>query len=113
LAVADHHISQAMHFIREHACEGIKVDDVLKAVPLSRRVLEHRFKKLLGYSPHDEILRMQFQRVVELLDETALPLATIGEHAGFRHAEYLSVAFKKRFGVTPSDYRRQHQRGKK
>jgi LacI family transcriptional regulator len=111
LAVADHNISQAMHFIREHACEGIKVDDVLKAVPLSRRVLEHRFKKLLGYSPHDEILRMQFQRVVELLSETALPLATIAEHSGFRHAEYLSVAFKKRFGVTPSEYRRQHQRG--
>ena len=113
LAVADHHISQAMHFIREHACEGIKVDDVLKAVPLSRRVLEHRFKKLLGYSPHDEILRMQFQRVTELLNNTALPLASIAEHAGFRHAEYLSVAFKKRFGITPSEYRRQHQhRGK-
>jgi len=111
LAVADHHISQAMHFIREHACEGIKVDDVLKAVPLSRRVLEHRFKRLLGYSPHDEILRMQFQRVVELLSETALPLATIAEHAGFRHAEYLSVAFKKRYNVTPSEYRRQNQRG--
>jgi LacI family transcriptional regulator len=113
LAVADHNISQAMHFIREHACEGIKVDHVLKAVPLSRRVLEHRFKKLLGYSPHDEILRMQFQRVTELLNQTALPLASIAEHAGFRHAEYLSVAFKKKFGVTPSEYRRQHQRGTK
>jgi LacI family transcriptional regulator len=109
LAVADHNISQAMHFIREHACEGIKVDDMLKAVPLSRRVLEHRFKKLLGYSPHDEILRIQFHRVTQLLSETALPLSAVAEHAGFRHAEYLSAAFKKRFGITPSEYRRQHR----
>ena len=85
---------------------------MLRAVPLSRRVLEHRFKKLLGYSPHEEILRMQFQRVVELLNETALPLATVAEHAGFRHAEYLSAAFKKKYGVTPSEYRRQHQAAK-
>jgi LacI family transcriptional regulator len=108
LAVPDHDISQAMHFIREHGCEGINVNDVLKVVPLSRRVLEHRFKKLLGYSPHDEILRIQFQRVTKLLTETALPLAEVAEQAGFRHDEYLSVAFKKRFGITPSEYRRQH-----
>jgi LacI family transcriptional regulator len=110
LAVPDHDISQAMHFIREHAYEGIGVDDVLKVVPLSRRVLEHRFKKLLGYSPHDEIMRIQFQKVTKLLNETALPLATVAEQAGFRHGEYLSVAFKKRFGMTPSEYRRQHRR---
>src|SRR5262249_53356928 len=103
LAVPDPAISQAMPFIPEHACDGINVDDVLKVVPLSRRVLEHRFKKLLGYSPHDEILRMQFQRVTKMLTETALPLATVAEQAGFRHGEYLSVAFKKRFGVTPSE----------
>jgi LacI family transcriptional regulator len=110
LAISDHDISQAMHFIREHACEGINVDDVLKIVPLSRRVLEHRFKKLLGYSPHDEILRIQFQRASKLLTETALPLAAVAEQAGFHHGEYLSVAFKKRFSITPSEYRRRNRR---
>ena len=62
LAIADTDISQAVRFIRQHACDGIKVEDVLNAVPLSRRVLENRFKRLLGRTPHDEILRMQFQR---------------------------------------------------
>src|SRR5262245_24244810 len=61
LNVADPDISQAVRYIREHACDGIKVEDVLNAVPLSRRVLEHRFRQLFGHTPHDEILRVQFQ----------------------------------------------------
>ena len=108
LAIADSDISQAVRFIRQHACDGIKVEDVLEAVPLSRRVLENRFKKLLGRTPHDEILRMQFQRVVQLLTESSLPLTKVAEQAGFQHAEYLSVAFKRRFGVPPSRYRQEH-----
>jgi LacI family transcriptional regulator len=109
LAVADGDISQAVKFIREHACEGIRVEDVLKTVPLSRRMLEHRFKKMLGRTPHDEILRMQFQRVIQLLTETSMPLATIANQAGFQHGEYLSVAFKREFGMPPSVYRQHHR----
>jgi len=110
LTVADQDISQAVRYIREHACDGIKVEDVLKAVPLSRRVLEHRFRQLFGHTPHDEILRVQFQLVTQLLVETSLSLATVARRAGFEHAEYLSVAFKRRFGMPPSEYRKQHRR---
>src|SRR3954447_13908646 len=53
LAVGDGDISAAVQFIREHACEGIAVKDVLAEVPLSRRVLEDRFRKLLGRTPHE------------------------------------------------------------
>lgn len=106
LAIEDQEVSQAIRFIREHACEGINVDDVLQQVPLSRRVLEARFKKLIGRSPHDEIDRVQLGRVKELLRETDLSLAEIAHRAGFRHVEYLSVVFKKKVGVPPSAYRK-------
>jgi len=110
LFVSDTEISLAMRFIRAHACEGIHVEDVLKAVPLSRRILEHRFKKMFGRTPHEEIFRMQFQLVTQLLVDTSMPLATVARRAGFDHAEYLSVAFKKRFGMPPSEYRQLHRR---
>jgi len=110
LFVGDPEISQAMRFIRAHACDGIQVEDVLKTVPLSRRILEHRFKKMFGRTPHEEILRMQFQLVTQLLVDTSMPLATVARRAGFDHAEYLSVAFKKRFGMPPSEYRQLHRR---
>jgi LacI family transcriptional regulator len=109
-AVADPSISQAVRLIRERACRGIRVADVLKTVPISRTVLDREFNKLLGRTAHEEIGRVQFQRVIELLTETKLPLVTIAERAGFRHAEYLTYAFKQRFGMPPSKYREMHKK---
>ncbi len=105
LAITDPNVSLAVRFIRDHAAEGIKVGDLLRAVPVSRRILEARFKKLLGHSPHDEILRVQLQRVKQLLEETDLPLKTIADRAGFRHVEYLSAVFKRQIGQPPGEYR--------
>ncbi len=105
LAVDDREIARAVQFIREHACEGINVSDVLGAVPLSRRVLEQRFQRLLGRTPREEILHVRLGRVRQLLAETDLALYQIAERTGFEHVEYLSVVFKRETGKTPRDYR--------
>jgi LacI family transcriptional regulator len=109
LAMEDRDVAAAVRFIREHACDRINVADVLKAVPLSRRVLESRFRARLGRTPHDEILRLKLERVKQLLLETELSIAAIAERAGFEHSEYLSATFKQHFGQSPSVYRRQQQ----
>jgi LacI family transcriptional regulator len=107
LALDDPDVSAALRFVRDHACAGIGVSDVLAAVPLSRRVLESRFRKLLGRTPHEEIARVQFDRVKQLLRETRLPLDEVARRAGFRTPEYLSTAFRRAFGMPPSQYRKE------
>ncbi|HLX62671.1 MAG TPA: DNA-binding transcriptional regulator [Planctomycetota bacterium] len=105
LAVHDADVAKAMHLIRQHACDGMDVSDVLRAVPVSRRVLESRFKRLLGVTPHEEILRVKLERVKRLLLDTQLSLSEIARRTGFEHVEYLSVAFKRETGATPRRYR--------
>lgn len=105
LATADVDLSTAVRFIREHACDGINVADVLENVAVSRRVLEVRFKELLGLTPHEEIIRVQVERVKQLLAETELPLRSIARLAGFKHVEYMSVVFKRTTGEPPSTFR--------
>jgi len=105
LAINDRNIARAINYIRKNACNGINVQDVIKAVPQSRRLLEKKFKKLLGRTPHEEIFRAQLERVRQLLTETDLSLEEISERAGFTHVEYLSVAFKRELGIPPSRYR--------
>ncbi len=107
LAVADPKIAGALRYIREHACEGISVSDVLRRCPMARRALETRFRKLLGRTPHQEILRVQLNRVKELLVGTELPVWEIAERTGF-DPEYLSVVFKQSSGVAPSEYRKSY-----
>lgn len=105
LAVDDRDVARAVQFIREEACTGINVSDVLRVVPLSRRVLEQRFQRLLGRTPREEILHVRLNRVRQLLAETKLSLYQIAERTGFEHVEYLSVVFKRETGRTPSKYR--------
>ena len=109
LAIDDPLVVGAVRHIRDHACDGIKVADVALALKTTRRALENRFTKRVGHTPHEEIARVQFRRVEQLLRETELPLATIATRAGFRHTEYMTVAFTKRHGMPPSRWRQERR----
>ena len=104
-AVDDALVARAARFIREHACQGIKVADVLGEVRCSRSVLERRFREQLGHSPQAELRAIQLRRVKELLRETDWTLPRIAEAAGIEHPEYLSVIFKRETGQTPGEFR--------
>ncbi len=110
LAINDPDVSAAVRYIREHACTGANVEQVLDAVPLSRRILETRFRQLLGRTPHEEIIRCRVERAKELLRTTVLPLKSIAQRIGVHHAEYVNVMFRKMTGQTPGQFRREFHR---
>ena len=110
LAIDDELIVAAVRHIRDHACRGLRVARLVKALGTTRRVLETRFTKRVGHTPHEEIARVQFRRVEQLLRETDLPLTDIASRTGFRHAEYMTVAFNRRHGLPPSAWRKRHPR---
>lgn len=107
LAIADRQIAAALKYIREHACDGVDVEALLKVVPLSRSVLERRFTQILGKSPKTEILRVRLDRVCQLLAESDLSLVDVAGIAGFEHPEYMSRLFRKKMGITPGEFRKQ------
>ena len=107
LAIDDPDIAAAVRFIRDSACEGIDVQDVLRRVPLSRRALERRFKQIIGRTPHQEIVRRRVERIRRYLIETDLTLAQIARRTGFQNEEYMSVTFRRAIGIPPGTYRRQ------
>jgi LacI family transcriptional regulator len=113
LAIDDPDIVAALRLIREKAFEGINVQQILRQIPMSRRVFENRFQKVLGRSPHAEILRLRVGRCRQLLAETDLSLSDIASAAGFPHVEYLSVAFKRETGETPREFRQNHRSGQR
>ena len=107
LAVGDPKIASALRYIREHACEGIRVSDVLRHCPMARRALEARFRRLIGRTPRQEILRVQLNRVKELLVGTDLPVWEIAGRTGFE-TDYLSVVFKQETALAPTEYRKRY-----
>lgn len=105
LAIDDAEIVQVLQIIRDRACGGLTVGDILAEVPIARSVLERRFRKFVGRSPQAEIRSAQLKRACQLLRETELSLAQISGMTGFKHSEYFSVVFKRELGQTPGSYR--------
>jgi LacI family transcriptional regulator len=111
LAIEDTEVAKAVRFIRENACVGIRVDDVLDQVALSRRALEKRFRKAVGRPPHVEIRRVQLERVKELLVTTDYKLERIAEITGFSTAQYLAGLFHRIMKMTPGAWRQAGRAG--
>jgi LacI family transcriptional regulator len=105
LAVEDRNVAAALSFIREHACRGITVEQVLQHAHASRSQMERKFREHIGRSPQAEIRRVQLRKIRQLLLETDFPLKRIAELTGFEHMEYMCVLFKRVTGSSPGSYR--------
>jgi len=105
LAVEDRNVAAALSFIREQACRGITVEQVLQHAHASRSQMERKFRQHIGRSPQSEIRRVQLRKIRQLLLETDFPLKRIAELTGFEHMEYMCVLFKRMTGTSPGIYR--------
>ena len=106
VAIEDRTVAAAYRFLRDHACEGITVEDVVKRVSLSRRSLERRMQVYFGRSPSELIAEVRVARIKQLLEETDFPLKKIAGLAGFVHDEHMAVFFRKQVGEPPGKYRK-------
>jgi LacI family transcriptional regulator len=106
LATQDADVIRAVRFIREHACQSLRVPDVLDHVSVSRATLEPRFRDVLGRTIHQEIHRVRIERAKMLLVETDLPIKQVAQQAGFKTVQYLTRVFHAVAGQPPAAFRR-------
>jgi LacI family transcriptional regulator len=104
-AIDNHDLLKALGFIRENATKAIRVEDVLEAVPMSRRTLERLFQEQLGRSPAEEIRRVRLDRAKHLLATTDLTVPKVAAACGFSTGHYLATVFRQETGITPLKYR--------
>jgi LacI family transcriptional regulator len=98
------HVMRARYFIRQYACQGIKTDQVADYVGISRSSLESYFRRELGRSVHDEILRFRLDAAIALLTRGDCNLADVALKCGFTSSQYMHSVFKREFGCTPRAY---------
>jgi LacI family transcriptional regulator len=105
LAMEEPDVAMAVRYIRDHACEGVSVEEMVRDLMVSRTTLERRLLKALGRSPKAEMERVRFDRAKQLLAETSHKLQRVAVMLGFSTAAQFTTAFKRYNGCTPSDYR--------
>ena len=105
----DSAVSKVLKLIHENISSNISVKDILAEIPMSRRLIETRFRKSMKTSLYDYIVRMRVSRMAQLLSEGK----TVSESSfelGQPDIKNMSRIFKRIKGVTPSEYRKSKNR---
>ena len=99
-------VAEAIRFIWNHPQEKLSVNEVVAALPVSRRSLERRFHDIVGHTLLEEITRCRVERAKQLLKETDTPIKAIASLAGFSNVQRMAKVFSRSVGVPPAAYRK-------
>lgn len=101
-------VHKALAFIDLHACEGIRVTDVVQHLGVSRALADLRFREVENRSILEAILDRKLAEVVRLLVSTHDSITRISLVSGFKNPKHLKRLFKSRYGTTMREFRDSH-----
>ncbi len=107
IRLADHAaLNVARAYLNEHLDATVSTETLCQLTCMSASKLTRLFKRAEGVTPQEYARMLRMGRACELLENPELSLASIAEALGFARQGSFSEAFKERFDVTPSAYRK-------
>ncbi len=103
-------IRSCCDYIELHAEEELPLDYLAKRSGYAEYYLSRKFKSEVGASISEYINEKRVDRAKVLLVSTTKDIQSIGEQLHFGSRSYFALTFKKYAGMSPSDYRKEHQK---
>jgi len=102
-------IQKAFDIINQNMSDPIfGVETFSELLNVSRSVLHRKIVSLTGESPGDLIRQIKLKRASELIEQKFGNLSEIALEIGFTNPAYFSEAFKKQFGLSPSQFQQKN-----
>lgn len=102
-------IGRVIGFLENHYAEEIEISDLLDVVAMSERSLLRKFSVATGTTPIQHLLRVRIAHGALLLRTSALPVTEIAGLVGFQSSNYFSRQFRRIYGTSPREYRREQE----
>ena len=99
-------VFEAIQFISRNTNAPIGVQDVADHVNLSRSTISRRFKDELGFDISRFIQRARLEEARSLLTYSDKTLSEISSYLCFASQSHFQAVFKKKYGMTPTEYRK-------
>ncbi len=100
------YFKRALWYLEANYQRDVRITDVAAFVGLSRSQLFRVFRHAAGVSPREYLNLLRVERAAKLLRATGLSLEKVAFSSGFLSAKRLNAAFRKRYGASPSQYRK-------
>ncbi len=106
IRTTDRQIVLAARYISDHYMEPISAADIASAAGFSPNYLSKRFREAAGIGVHEYLMFVRLQHAALDLVSTNDSITEIALRSGFSDSNYFKDAFKKKYGITPSAYRK-------
>jgi AraC-like DNA-binding protein len=106
-AQADPIVGPALRLIHDDPVYPWTVGALAAKVAVSRATFARRFSELVGEPPLSYLTCWRLCLAADLLERTDATVDAIARQVGYANAYALSVAFKRVYGIRPTDHRRQ------
>lgn len=106
IAPGGHLVRRALEFIEKNKTRAITASDVVQHLGISRRLADHRFHQFQHETILEAITRIRLKEVQRRLRSSDLPIDRIAQDCGFSDSSYLMTLFRRKFGVTMREWRR-------
>ena len=94
-------------YIEKHYMETVSVDEVASQVGLSTNYVRTIFKNSRGTTIQNYLSEYRLKMACRLLRNTPTTVSKVGQLVGYNNVSYFCASFQKRFGKTPTQWRRE------
>ncbi|NVK45575.1 MAG: GlxA family transcriptional regulator [Rhodobacteraceae bacterium] len=99
-------VMAALELMQSHIADPLDQDQLADLSGLSTRQLQRQFRENIGRSVMEEYRRIRLETGKDLIETTRIPLAEIAQMTGFSSQAHFSDAFRKSYGLAPSQLRK-------
>ena len=101
-------VQHILTYIGEHYTEKISLDELSAFASYTRGECCRLFKRYTGESIFSYLRKFRLEKSLSALVQTEMPISQIAYDCGFSSTSYYIDQFRKQFGRTPLQYRKEH-----
>ncbi len=105
----DFYIQEAVHFIEKNYHRELSVEELADICKLNRSYFSKIFKEFTDCTPQEFIIRYRLAKAADQMKLTNDSIGEISAKCGYPNQLHFSRAFKKRYGVSPREWRVQNR----
>ena len=102
-------LSNITRYMKDHYNESLSLDNLAKEFNYSPSYLSRMFQKHAGINFKDYLLGIRLEHALHDLDNTEEQIVDIALNNGFPNSKAFSNAFREKYGLLPSEYKKQNQ----
>jgi len=103
-------VQQAQAWLEQHYAEQFTVEQLAERFSVSKRTLIRRFNAALEMPPNTYVQSLRIEAAQKLLEETERTVDVVMNDVGYEDASSFRRLFRKKTGLTPTEYRRRFAR---